>query len=119
MRELIGYLVAGKGAEQAAAPMAVGIRQRFPCKQFLYEQFLCKEEDRAHRAHTAIDEEPIGTGITCAGTAVGSSGVLTESVQADSAPTGPPITIVYAREKFSHHAVEEITGAIPGFAVFD
>jgi hypothetical protein len=55
MRELIGYLVACRGAEQAAARMAVGIPQRFLCKQF-----LCTD-DRADRA--LIHDESIGTGI--------------------------------------------------------
>lgn len=41
MRELIGYLVAREGAEQAAARVAVGISQRFLC-----EHFLCKDDGR-------------------------------------------------------------------------
>jgi hypothetical protein len=39
MRELIGYLVACRGAEGAAARMAVGIPQQFLC-----EQSLCEED---------------------------------------------------------------------------
>jgi hypothetical protein len=52
MRELNGYLVARRGAEQAAKPMAVGIPQRILCKQS-----LCKD-DRADRA--LIHDESIG-----------------------------------------------------------
>lgn len=97
MRELIGFLVAQGGAEQAAARMAVGIHHRIPC-----EQFPCKE-DRACLAHAPI----IGTSVR------------TESVLADSPPSGTPITIVYAREKFPRDAIEKIAGAIPCFSVLD
>jgi hypothetical protein len=54
MRELIGYLVACRGAERAAARRAVGIPQRFP-----REQFRC-EDDRAD--HAPIHDESIGAG---------------------------------------------------------
>jgi hypothetical protein len=56
MRELIGNLVACRGAEQAAARMAVGIPQRFPCKQF-----LCKG-DRAD--HALIHDDSVGAGTS-------------------------------------------------------
>src|ERR1700730_6152313 len=49
MRKLIGYLVARKGAEQAAARMAAGISQ----------QFLCKE-DRAERVRALFGDDSIG-----------------------------------------------------------
>jgi hypothetical protein len=94
MRELIGFLVAQGGAEQAAARMAVGIHHRSPC-----EQFPCKE-DRARRVHAPI----------------GGTSVRTESPLADSPPSSTPITIIYAREKFPRDAIEEIAGAIPALA---
>jgi hypothetical protein len=89
MRELIGFLVAQGGAEQAAARMAVGIHHRIPCK-----------DDRACRAHAAID----GTSVR------------TESPLADNPTSGTPITIIYAREKFPRDAIEKIAGAIPALA---
>jgi hypothetical protein len=89
MRELIGYLVACRGAEQAAARMAVGIPQRFLCKRFLCKQFLCTD-DRAD--HALIHDESIGAGI------------------------GIPISIVLAHESFTGAT---IAGASPGFGVFD
>jgi hypothetical protein len=100
MRELIGYLVACRGNEEAAARMAAGIPQ----------QFLC-EEDRADRVHARIDDESIGTGIAIGKTATH------DTVQ--SAPTGRLITIIYAREKFTGDLVEEIANAIPGLGVSD
>jgi hypothetical protein len=54
MRELIGYLVARRGAEHAAVRMAVGIPQRFLCKQF-----LCKG-DRGD--HALIHDDSVGAG---------------------------------------------------------
>jgi hypothetical protein len=44
MRELIGYLVACSGAEQAVARRAGGAPQQFQCKQFLCKQFPRKED---------------------------------------------------------------------------
>ncbi len=102
MRELIGYLVAGRGTEQAAARMAVGIHRRFP-----REPFRCKENP-AHNAD-----------CTFPGVAVDSSRFPTESHSTDSAKTGTPITNIYAAERFSRHAIEEIASAIPCLGVFD
>jgi hypothetical protein len=53
MRELVGYLVARDGDEQAAVRTAVAISQRILC-----EPILC-EDDRAERA--LIHDESIGT----------------------------------------------------------
>ena len=97
MRELIGFLVAQGGAEQAAARMAVGIHHRIPC-----EQFPCKQ-DRAVRALAPI----------------GGTSVRAESVLADNPPSGTPITILYAREKFPRDAIEKIAGAFPRIDVLD
>jgi hypothetical protein len=94
MRELIGFLVARGGAEQAAAQMAVGIHHRIPC-----EQIPCRD-DRACRVHAPIS----------------STRVRTECALADSFSSGTPITIVYAREKFPRDAIEKIAGAIPALA---
>jgi hypothetical protein len=58
MRELIGYLVACRGAEHAAARMAADIPQRFLRKQFLCEPFLCKG-DRADHALSVRTGSPI------------------------------------------------------------
>jgi hypothetical protein len=101
MREWIGYLVARRGAEQAVVRTAVGIPQRY----------LCGEE-RAYRADASMDAS-IGAldGFD-----------VSESISAaptDSARTGTPITIIYAREKSADDAIEEIAGALAGFAVFD
>jgi hypothetical protein len=100
MRELLGYLVACKGDEEAAARMAAGIPQ----------QFLCKE-DRADRVRARIDDESIGAGFAIGKTATHNT--------IRSAPTGGLITIIYARENFTGDVVEEIANAIPGFGVFD
>src|SRR5450432_37230 len=94
MRELIGFLVARGGAEQAAARMAVGIHHRIPC-----EQFPCKD-DRACRVHAPI----------------GRMSFRTESPLADNPASGTPITIIYDREKFLRDAIEKIAGAIPALA---
>jgi hypothetical protein len=102
MRELVGYLVAGRGTEQAAARMAVGIHHRFPC-----EPFRCKE----YPAQSAD--------CTFPGVVVDSTRVPTESHSTDSAKTGTPITNIYAAERFSRHAIEAIASAIPRFGVFD
>jgi hypothetical protein len=134
MGELIGHLVACTGAEQAAVPVAVGVPQ----------QFLHKE-DRADRVHASVDEGSIRAAITFAGIAIGNS-AISETIReipdalgrmmgtcgrmmvsapssahilTDSAKTGTPITIFYARENFTADAVEEIAGAIPGFGVLD
>ena len=98
MREWIGYLVARSGAEQAAARTAVGIPQQYPCG-----------EDRAYRAHASMDAS------------IGGFDVF-ESISAaptDSAHTGTPIKIIYAREKSADDAIEEIAGTLAGFGVFD
>jgi hypothetical protein len=100
MRKLSGYLVARRGAEQAAARMAAGISQ----------QFLCKE-DWAERVHAPIGDESIADGIAIGKTAT--------SDTTDSARTGSPITIIYACENFTDNAVEEAAGAIPSFGVLD
>ena len=45
-----------------------------------------------------------------------------ESISAaptDSARTGTPITIIYAREKSADDAIEVIAGALADFGVFD
>jgi hypothetical protein len=45
-----------------------------------------------------------------------------ESISAaptDSAHTGTPITIIYAREKSADDAIEETAGALAGLGVFD
>jgi hypothetical protein len=102
MRELIGYLVAGGGTEQAAARMAVGIHHRFPC-----EPFPCKK----YSAHSAD--------CTFPGVVVDNTRVPTESHPTDSAKTGTPITNIYAAERFSRHAIEAIASAIPLFGVLD
>jgi hypothetical protein len=94
MRELIGFLVARGGAEQAAARMAVGIDHRIPC-----EQFPCKD-DRACRAYASIS----------------TTSTRAECALADSFSSGTPITIIYVREKFPRDAIEKIAGAIPALA---
>lgn len=123
MRELGGYLVAGRGAEQAAVRGTVGIHRRFSSKQFLCEQFLseqlpCKRH-RAHRDQVASYSGQMGAGFAFAGIAFGSTLVATVSHPPDSALTGTPITNIYAGEKFVEDAFEEIAGAVPGFGVFD
>jgi hypothetical protein len=100
MRKLSGYLVARKGAEQAAARMAAGISQQFPCK-----------EDRAERIHAPIGDESIADRIAIGKTAINDT--------ADSSRTGSPITIIYARENFTDDAVEETAGVTPTFGVLD
>ncbi len=122
MRELIGYLVACGGAEQAAARMAVGIPRRYLCG-----------EDRAYQAQAFVDDASIGADIAFAGigfAGIGFAGLaldgidVPENVSAvcvptDSARTGTPITIIYAREKSADDAIEAIAGALAGFGVFD
>jgi hypothetical protein len=100
MRKVIGYLVARRGAEQAAARMAAGISQ----------QFLCKE-DRAERVHASIGDESIADGIAIGETAI--------SDTTASARTGSPITIIYVRENFTDDAVEGTACATPTFGVLD
>jgi hypothetical protein len=110
MRELIGYLVACRGAEEVDVWTAAGIPQRFLCK-----------DDRAD--HALIDDESIA-----AGSAIGEApsiartltdDILTDRGLTDSVGTGSPITIIYARENFTDDAVAEIARAIPGFGVLD
>jgi hypothetical protein len=100
MRKLSGYLVALRGAEQAAARVAAGISQ----------QFLCKE-DRAERIHAPIGDESIAGGIAIGKTAINDT--------ADSSRTGSPITIIYAHESFTGDAGEETAGATPTLCVLD
>jgi len=150
MRELIGYLVARKGAGGADARTVARIPQQFLCNQFLCKKLL-REDDRADHAlidramidYDLIDalikdEECIGTDIaigrtpSVARTPTGNDltdGILTDGAWtngawangawADSTRSGSPITIIYAREKFTDDAVEEIARAIPFFGVFD
>jgi hypothetical protein len=120
MRQLIGYLVAFRGAEDAAARMAAGNSLRLLCKHFprkKWKQRLCKG------GHTRIDDKSIGAGIAIGKassiTHAPTGSVLTDKVLADSAPTSSPITIVYARENFADEAVEEIAGTVPDLGVFD
>jgi len=140
MRELIGYLVARKGAGGADARTVARIPQQFLCNQFLCKKLL-REDDRADHAlidramidYDLIDalikdEECIGTDIaigrtpSVARTPTGNDltdGAWTNGAWADSTRSGSPITIIYAREKFTDDAVEEIARAIPFFGVFD
>jgi hypothetical protein len=97
MRELIGYLVAGRGTEQAAARMAVGIHDRFPCKKYPAQSADC----------------------TFSGVVVDSTRVPTESHSTDSAKTGTPITNIYAADGFSRHAIEAIASAMRRCGVLD
>jgi hypothetical protein len=120
MRELNGYLVACRGAEAAAARMAVGIPRSFLCKQFL------RKEERADYVlidHALIDEESIGACI-----AIGKASSITHTLTnnnlidralTDSVRTSSPITIIYARENLTDDAVEEIARAIPAFGALD
>jgi hypothetical protein len=123
MRELIGYLVARGGAEQAAAPMPVGVQQRILCERLLCGHFPARqfpgEEGRARRARATIDAKSTGTGIAFARISIDGANVPTESVPIDSASTGTPITISYAREGFLRDAIAEIAGALPRFGVLD
>jgi hypothetical protein len=114
MREWIGYVVACGGDEQTAARTAVGIPQRYPCR-----------EDWAYRVHAFIDDASIGAdtavaGITFAGIVPDgidvSAGVWAECAPTDSARTGTPIKIIYACEKSADDAN---AGALAGFGVFD
>ncbi|HEY4405723.1 MAG TPA: hypothetical protein VGN55_13840 [Xanthobacteraceae bacterium] len=121
MRELIGYLVAQGGAEQAAATMPVGVQERIlcerlPCEHFPGKQFL-GEEGWARRARATIDARPMG--IAFAWISIGGTNVPTDSVPSDSAATSTPITISYARKCFPRDAIAEIAGALPRFGVFD
>lgn len=94
MSELIGYLVARSGAEQAAARMAVCISQQLRC-----------EDDRVDRAHARIDAESIGTAA--------------RDFSRYGAASGSPISIVDVRENIAGHAIGQIAGAIPSFGLFD
>lgn len=99
MRELIGGLVACRGAGEAVVRVAAGNLQRFLCK-----------EDRAYRVHAPIDDESIGVDVAIGKTAI------SDTIR--SARTGSPITIIYA-ENCADDALDEIAGAIPGFGVLD
>ena len=100
MREWIGYLVACRGAEQAAARTAVDIPQRYLCG-----------EDWAHRAYASM--------AALIGALDGFDAESIPAAPTDSARTGTPITIIYAREKSADDAIEEIAGARAGLGVFD
>jgi hypothetical protein len=102
MRDLIGHLVARKGAERGAARTTVGIS-----KEFL------SRDDRADRVHVLIDTRSVGAGIFTNDPATGRV-AATRSVD-----TGRPITIVYAGENILNPATLGIAGAIPGFGLFD
>jgi hypothetical protein len=106
MRELIGYLVASGGAEDAAAWMAAGISQRVLCRQFVCKHFLCEQVIRRQVTHARTDTVPTNS-------------ILTDNVLTDSVGTGSPITIIYSRESFADDAIEEIASAIPDPSVFD
>src|ERR1700737_2622392 len=133
MGELLGYLAACRGAEQAAVPMAVGVPQKFRWKN-----------ERADPVHPTIGDESIGAAMTFAGIAIDKSAIshtfreypddLAGTMDAcgmmvsapsiariltHSAQTGTPITIIYAREKFTGDTVEKFAGAIPDFGVSD
>jgi hypothetical protein len=102
MRQLIGYLVAGRRTERAAARMAVGIHHRFPCEPFRRKEYPTHSAD-----------------CTFPGVAVDCARFPTESRSTDSAKSGTPITNIYVAERFSRHAIEKIASAIPRFGVFD
>src|SRR5260370_29869698 len=93
MRELNGYLVACRGADAAAARMAVGISRSILCKQFL------RKEERADYAlidHTVIDDVSIGAWMAI-GKAPSITHTLTDNnlidrVLTDSVRTDSPIT---------------------------
>jgi hypothetical protein len=111
MRELIGYLVARGGAEDAAARMAAGISQRIPGRQFVCRHFLCKQVDIAIGETPGITRAPAGSAST--------DGILTANIRTGSSGTSSPITIIYCRENFTDHAIEGTTAAIPDLSVFD
>jgi len=100
MRELIGYLAACGGDEEAAVRMAAGIPQQF-----------LRKEDRADPVRARICGDSIGASFAIGKTAI--------SHAVRSAPAGSPITIVYARENFTEDGVEAIANAIPDFGVSD
>jgi hypothetical protein len=102
MRELIGYLVACRGAGQAAVPMAVGVPQQFRWKN-----------DRADRVHATIDHESIGAAMKSAishtfreypddlASTMDACDMMVSAPRiapklTHSAQTGTPITIIYA-----------------------
>jgi hypothetical protein len=92
MRQSIEYLVACRGAERAAAPMAVGISQQSPCK-----------DERADRFWAAvIEDESLGANIATF-----------------YAASGSPITTIYDREEITEAAIEEIASAFTDFGLFD
>ena len=96
MHERIGYVVACRGAEQAAAPMAVGNSQ----------QFLCGE-DRADRVGGLIADASIAADIVV---------FFPVSLFPVSRST---ITIIYDREGASEPAIEAIAGSIAEFGLLD
>jgi hypothetical protein len=96
MREWIGHLVACKGAEQAAARMAVGISHQFPCKA-----------DRADRVQAPIDALSIGARVATFDPA-------TFYLASCSA-----IMNIYDSEIVTEPAIEAIAGAFPDFGLFD
>jgi hypothetical protein len=115
MGELIGYLVACRGAEQVAARMAAGGPQQFQCRQFLRKRLL-RKADRTD--HALIGEESIGTDIAF-GKAPTIARPMTDDILTDGVRSGSPISVFYAGENFTDDAVEEVAGAMPGFGVID
>lgn len=102
MRDLIGHLVARKGAERGAARIIVGISQEF-----------LSSDDGVDRIHALIGAKLIGTGVFCDKPAIDSGAAIRSVI------TGDPITIVYAGENIFEPASLEIAGAIGGFGLFN
>jgi hypothetical protein len=106
MRELIGYLVACKGAEKMPARMAAA--------QFLYR------EDRANRIRELIGNESIGASVAIGDTIRKIPGDLGSRMVAgsgiDHVPAGSPMMIADARKKFVDDIFQEIAG---GFGLLD
>jgi hypothetical protein len=99
MRELMGYLVARNGGEDAAARMVAGIPQRML------------------RGHLATSEAPgIAHSQTDASQAVT---IETGDMQAESVRIGSAKTIIYSGETRMDDAIEEIAGATPDRSLFD
>jgi hypothetical protein len=111
MRELIGYLVARSGAEDAAARMAAEIPARIPCRQFVCRGLLCKQFRCRGDRGLGIIQAPADNHPT--------NNIRTDNILADCVRTGSPITIFYSREDLSDDAIAEIAGAIPDPSVFD
>jgi hypothetical protein len=99
MRDLIGHLVAPKGAEVEAARIAVGS----------FQEFL--RRDGVDRVHALIDKRSIDA-------AAFTRDPATLRVVGGAA-TDSPITIAYASEDIPDPANLQIAGAINGFGLFD